>query len=104
MYGFSFQKALSTTDIRSSRSFFTSVYLAIAHANLRGIFRKGIADEQLAKMEQERGRKRERQSEDPEFGGASKRMRSASASSVSVSTISTNLSQSLPRSPSPLQG
>jgi hypothetical protein len=60
--------------------------------------RKGVADEQLAKAELERGRKRERASEDPELRGASKRMRSASsASSASVSTISTNLS----RSPSP---
>jgi hypothetical protein len=57
--------------------------------------RKGIADEQLAKAELERGRKRERASEDPELRGASKRMRSAS--SASVSTISPNLS----RSPSP---
>jgi len=56
--------------------------------------RKGIADEQLAKAELERGRKRERASEDPELRGASKRMRSAS--SASVSTISTNLSRSPP--------
>ncbi|KAF7931057.1 uncharacterized protein EAE97_009266 [Botrytis byssoidea] len=56
--------------------------------------KKGIADEQLAKLEQERGRKRERQNEDMETG-ASKRRRSAS--SASVSTISTNMS----RSPSP---
>ncbi|KAM0184793.1 hypothetical protein ACHAPC_005509 [Botrytis cinerea] len=55
---------------------------------------KGIADEQLAKLELERGRKRERQNEDMDTG-ASKRRRSAS--SASVSTISTNMS----RSPSP---
>ncbi|KAF4628085.1 hypothetical protein G7Y89_g10071 [Cudoniella acicularis] len=61
--------------------------------------KKGIADEQLAKIELERGRKRERQSEEPENSGTSKKMRSASASSLSVSTISTNLS----RSPSPHQ-
>lgn len=60
--------------------------------------RKGVADEQLAKAEQERGRKRERQSEDPELGGAApKRIRSASPSSASVSSISTRMS----RSPSP---
>ncbi|TVY81780.1 hypothetical protein LSUE1_G001940 [Lachnellula suecica] len=59
--------------------------------------RKGVADELLAKAELERGRKRDRQSEDPENMGSSKRMRSASASSVS--TISTNMS----RSPYPRQ-
>ncbi|QSZ32056.1 hypothetical protein DSL72_001625 [Monilinia vaccinii-corymbosi] len=57
--------------------------------------KKGIADEQLAKLEKERGRKRERQNEDMEMGAA-KRRRSASSVS-SVSTISTNMS----RSPSP---
>lgn len=63
--------------------------------------RKGIADEQLAKveMERERGRKRERQSEDPE-GVARKRLRSESSTS-SVSTISTAMSRS--RSPTPKQ-
>ncbi|RDL37881.1 uncharacterized protein BP5553_05314 [Venustampulla echinocandica] len=56
---------------------------------------KGIADEQLAKAEQERGRKRERTSEEPEAAGASKRIRSASVSStISVSTISTNMTRS----------
>ncbi|PVH85344.1 hypothetical protein DL98DRAFT_56225 [Cadophora sp. DSE1049] len=57
--------------------------------------KKGVADELLAKSDQERGRKRERQSEDPDLPGNSKRMRSAS--SASVSTISTGIS----RSPSP---
>ncbi len=82
-------------------------------ANDRPIFRKGIADEQLAKVEQERGRKRERNSEDPDVSGPTKRMRSAS--SDSVSTISTSPSRSLspppnlvtnprrPRSRSPAQ-
>ncbi|KAL2071591.1 hypothetical protein VTL71DRAFT_12826 [Oculimacula yallundae] len=56
--------------------------------------KKGVADELLAKADQERGRKRDRMSEDPE-PSASKRMRSAS--SASVSTISTGIS----RSPSP---
>ncbi|KAH9218866.1 zinc knuckle-domain-containing protein [Leptodontidium sp. 2 PMI_412] len=56
--------------------------------------KKGVADELLAKADQDRGRKRDRMSEDPELG-ASKRMRSAS--SASVSTISTGIS----RSPSP---
>lgn len=51
-----------------------------------------MADEQLAKMELERGRKRERDSEDIE-GDSAKRRRSSS----SVSTISTNMSRS--RSP-----
>ncbi|ESZ92664.1 hypothetical protein SBOR_6925 [Sclerotinia borealis F-4128] len=54
--------------------------------------KKGIADEQLAKLEKERGRKRERQSEDMDMGAA-KRRRSASSAS-SVSTISTNISRS----------
>ncbi|KAH7419919.1 zinc knuckle-domain-containing protein [Cadophora sp. MPI-SDFR-AT-0126] len=55
--------------------------------------KKGVADELLAKSDQERGRKRERQSEDPELPGTPKRMRSAS--SASVSTISTGVSRSL---------
>lgn len=57
--------------------------------------KKGVADEQLAKAELERGRKRERQIEDLELGGASKRIRSTSSSSVS--TISTSRSRSPPR-------
>jgi len=62
--------------------------------------KKGVADEQLAKLEEERGRKHERQSEEPDSRGAPKRRRSASSrSSTSVSTISTN--RSLSRSPSP---
>lgn len=62
--------------------------------------KKGVADEQLAKIEEERGRKRDRQSEDRDVRGASKRMRSASsASSTSVSTISTNRSRSPPLRP-----
>ncbi|KAH8596434.1 zinc knuckle-domain-containing protein [Bisporella sp. PMI_857] len=55
--------------------------------------KKGVADDQLAKLEQERGRKRERRSEEPEAKTGSKRRRSAS-SSESVSTISTNISRS----------
>ncbi|PBP18632.1 hypothetical protein BUE80_DR010612 [Diplocarpon rosae] len=61
--------------------------------------KKGIADELLAKADQERGRKRERQNEDLEFRGATKRVRSTSATSASVSSISTGIS----RSPSPRQ-
>lgn len=71
-----------------------------------GSHRKGVADDVLAKSEIERGRKRDRQSEDPEIRTyvsvfqdikvnltlSRKRMRSAS--SASVSTVSTNLSQS----------
>lgn len=73
-------------------------WASINHADLTRVFRKGIADEQLAKLEEERGRKHDRQSEDPDVGGAPKRMRSeSSASSASVSTISTNMT----RSPSP---
>lgn len=53
-----------------------------------------MADEQLAKAEQERGRKRDRQIEETEGRDSSKRMRSAS--SDSVSTISTKSSQSPP--------
>ncbi|RDW91325.1 hypothetical protein BP5796_02490 [Coleophoma crateriformis] len=56
--------------------------------------KKGVADEQLAKAEQERGRKRDRQVEDTEDRDGSKRMRSTS--SDSVSTISTKSSRSPP--------
>ena len=56
--------------------------------------RKGVADEELAKKEVERSRKR-RIDEDDHMNGSRKRSRSLS--STSVSTISTNLS----RSPSP---
>ncbi|RDW60948.1 hypothetical protein BP6252_12331 [Coleophoma cylindrospora] len=56
--------------------------------------KKGVADEQLAKAEQERGRKRDRQIEDSEGRDDSKRMRSTS--SDSVSTISTKSSRSPP--------
>ncbi|KAF2142602.1 uncharacterized protein K452DRAFT_297859 [Aplosporella prunicola CBS 121167] len=61
--------------------------------------KKGVADEQLAKKAEERGRKHARDEDD--YPAASrKRSRSASAySSSSVSTISTNRSPS--RSPSP---
>ncbi|KAK2625198.1 hypothetical protein QTJ16_005567 [Diplocarpon rosae] len=59
--------------------------------------KNGVADELLAKADQERGRKRERQSDDPELRGATKRVRSTSATSASVSSISTGIS----RSPSP---
>jgi hypothetical protein len=57
------------------------------------VFRKGIANEELAKIEKERGRKRDR-NEDPKVYEDSKRMRSASWAS-----ISTRVS----RSPSPQQ-
>ncbi|RKF71876.1 hypothetical protein GcM1_250280 [Golovinomyces cichoracearum] len=56
--------------------------------------KKGIADEQLAKLEEERGRKRDKQDEEPAEGNTSKRFRSPSFSSVSVSTISTRSSSS----------
>ncbi|KAL3424626.1 hypothetical protein PVAG01_03907 [Phlyctema vagabunda] len=60
--------------------------------------KKGVADEQLAKAELERGRKRERQDDEGrDAQDNSKRMRSAS--SDSVSTFSTNMSQSPPRPP-----
>ena len=59
--------------------------------------REGIADEQLAKKDVERGRKRSF-ADDVVLNSAGKRQRSPSSySSTSVSTISTNLS----RSPSP---
>ncbi|KAL8823172.1 MAG: hypothetical protein Q9191_006108 [Dirinaria sp. TL-2023a] len=59
--------------------------------------KKGIADEELAKKEAERGRQR-KADEDDSSGRGKKRSRSVStSSSTSVSTISTNLS----RSPSP---
>lgn len=55
-----------------------------------------MADETLAKAELERGRKRDRQSEDLESRGGPKRRRSAS--STSVSTVSTDRSTSRPLS------
>lgn len=59
--------------------------------------KKGIADEVLARNEEERGRKRKADS-DEHMNGSRKRSRSTSSySSNSISTISTNLS----RSPSP---
>lgn len=57
-------------------------------------YRKGIADEQLAKKEEERGRKR-KAGENGHRNGLRKHSRSVSSySSTSVSTISTNLSRS----------
>lgn len=57
--------------------------------------RNGIADEQLAKKEEERGRKR-RADGNGHRNALGKRSRSiSSSSSISVSTISTNLSRSL---------
>ena len=59
------------------------------------VHRKGIADEELAKKEEERGRKR-KADEFVDLNGSRKRSRSISSySSTSVSTISTNLSRSL---------
>jgi hypothetical protein len=57
--------------------------------------RKGIADEQLAKKDQERGRKRDRQ-EELESSQSKRRRSISSISSRSVSTISTNRSRSPP--------
>ena len=57
-------------------------------------FRKGVADEILARKEEERGRKRKADA-DEHMNGSRKRSRSTSSSSSnSVSTISTNLSRS----------
>jgi len=67
------------------------------HSLICATSRKGVADEQLAKAEMERGRKRARESEDSDQDVPKRRRSVSSASSVSVSTISTNLS----RSPSP---
>lgn len=54
-------------------------------------FRNGIADEELARRETERGRKRDRQGKDLENSPEAKRLRSnSSASSISVETISTS--------------
>ena len=62
--------------------------------NLRLIdLRKGVADEVLAKKEEERGRKRKADA-DEHMNGSRKRSRSTLSSSNSVSTISTNLSNS----------
>jgi len=58
-------------------------------------YRKGVADEQLAKIEQERGRNRERPKEAPGPTTKPNRSRStSSSSSASVATISTNASRS----------
>ncbi|KAG9246288.1 zinc knuckle-domain-containing protein [Calycina marina] len=57
--------------------------------------KKGVANDMLAKMEEERGRKREKI--DDEDSGSVKRRRSSS----SVSTISTSMSRSRSRSPPP---
>jgi len=54
--------------------------------------KKGVADEQLAKLEKERGRARERSSEKSKARTASNHLRSDS--SLSVSTISTDRSRS----------
>lgn len=64
------------------------------------IFRKGVADEQLAKRERERGH-RQKVDEYTHLDGSRKRSRavSSNSSSSSISTISTNLS----RSPLPLK-
>ncbi|KAF2840567.1 hypothetical protein M501DRAFT_1001545 [Patellaria atrata CBS 101060] len=60
--------------------------------------KNGIADEELAKIAEERGRKRSREDEDASPPPQRKRSRSASSySSSSVSTISTNHSRSLSR-------
>lgn len=59
------------------------------------LYRKGVADEQLAKIEQERGRKRERPEEATGFTRKPNRSQStSSSSSTSVATISTNASRS----------
>ncbi|KAG9254580.1 zinc knuckle-domain-containing protein [Emericellopsis atlantica] len=76
--------------------------------------KKGIADEEIAKLEAERARKRELEDRDDDMlRSAPKRQRSRSASSESVSTISTRSSRSprrrspsdsRSRSPSPRRG
>ncbi|TDZ14354.1 hypothetical protein Cob_v012679 [Colletotrichum orbiculare MAFF 240422] len=67
--------------------------------------KKGIADEELAKKEAERARKRELEERDDELIRQTESKRRRSASVDSVSTISTNRSVSPPprrRSPSPV--
>jgi hypothetical protein len=59
------------------------------------LYRKGVADEQLAKIEQERGRKRERLEEATGSARQPNHSRStSSSSSASVATISTSASRS----------
>ncbi|KAK6451681.1 hypothetical protein FP744_10007932 [Trichoderma asperellum] len=65
----------------------------------KGAFRKGVADEELAKLEAERERKRELEDREDELLDASSR-RQRSVSSHSVSTISTDASRDS-RSPPP---
>lgn len=60
--------------------------------SLTRLLRQGVADEQLARLEQDRGRKR---SGSPMDEVSRSRKRSRSASSDSVSTISTNKSRSI---------
>ncbi len=61
------------------------------------LYRKGVADEQLAKIEQERGRRHERSEEATESIRKLNHSRStSSSSSASVATISTNDSRSPP--------
>ncbi|KAK1850912.1 hypothetical protein CCHR01_06479 [Colletotrichum chrysophilum] len=67
-------------------------------------YRKGVADEELAKKEAERARKRELEERDEELIRQTEAKRQRSESVDSVSTISTNRSASPPpkrRSPSP---
>ena len=70
--------------------------MCLTHSKYLTVHRKGVADEELARKEAERDRKR--QSASDGFSDMERnRSRSSSFSSSSVSTISTNLS----RSPSP---
>lgn len=86
-------------------SSFTVLFTSLGLAEK--IYRKGIADELLAKKEEERGRTKERGSPSPPHPSSQsrKRVRSVSSSaSDSVATISTNLSVSPKRPRRELEG
>ncbi|CAF9942035.1 MAG: hypothetical protein ALECFALPRED_009459 [Alectoria fallacina] len=89
-------KADTKIDQRHSFRFVAEVRIALKKRPATRLIetRKGVADEVLAKREEERGRKRKANA-DEHMNGSRKRSRSNSSySSSSVLTISTNLSHS----------
>lgn len=91
-------KPYASTEINHRRSKrFASKVCIVSRGRLAirlKMNRKGVADAQLAKKEEERGRKRQVEVND-QMNGSRKRSRSMSSySSISVSTISTNISDS----------
>ena len=89
-------EAYTKIDQRHSQQVIAEVSIALTRRPPTRLieYRKGVADEVLAKKEEERGRKRKADA-DERMNGSRKRSRSTSIdSSNSVSTISTNLSRS----------